>query len=103
MSSTPHIAAPNRRSDSVTPPPSQFPLALAAVAFVWFALDLAVRLWGHPGAPAAVGLEPFVLLAVAIGGAAVALRARRQARHRGTARRMSQLHIDSAAHPHQHH
>lgn len=53
---------------------SHLPGALAAVSSVWFAMELAARLWGHPGGSGEVGLEPFAILAVAVGSGAVALR-----------------------------
>ncbi|HKJ76954.1 MAG TPA: hypothetical protein VKA64_07105 [Gammaproteobacteria bacterium] len=54
--------------------PSYLPGALAAVASVWFATEFAARFWGHVGGGEPVGFEPFVVLAVAAGSAAVALR-----------------------------
>lgn len=81
MSRPPHSDSAGPDRPPAPKEPSQFPLALALVAFVWFVMELAVRLWGHPGASGAIGLEPFVLLALALGGAGLALRSHLRARN----------------------
>lgn len=64
-------------------------LPVALVAFVWFAVECAVRvadhLWGSPGT--SVGHEPFVLLGIALGAGLLALGSRVRASRRCAASR----------------
>lgn len=80
MSSTAHIHTARRNAHPIIEHPAGYPVAVAAVAFVWFLIEVAARLWGHADAWQAIGLKPFVLLVVAAVAAGLAWRARAKAR-----------------------